>query len=156
MHERNWAGNVTYSAARIHRPASIDELRRIIARAPRIRVLGSRHSFNTIGDSPELVSLRGLPSDLELDAGAATVTCSAATSYGELAPRLHARGWALQNLASLPQITVGGAIATATHGSGDRSGNLATQVSAIELVTSAGELLELRRGDADFDGLVVG
>ena len=46
-------------------------------------------------------------------------------------------------------------MATATHGSGVENGNLATAVSALELVTSDGEVRTLARGDADFDGAVV-
>jgi len=156
MAERNWAGNLTYSARRLHRPTSIAQLQELIASSERIRVLGSRHSFNAIADGDELVSLRGLPTELQLDGAAATATCGAGATYGELAPALHAGGVALANLGSLPQISVGGAIATATHGSGDRLGNLATSVAGLELVTSSGELLQLRRGDPDFDGAVVG
>jgi FAD/FMN-containing dehydrogenase len=63
---------------------------------------------------------------------------------------------ALHNLASLPHISVAGAVATATHGSGDANRNLATAVAALELVTSSGELVTAARGDPDFDGLVVG
>jgi xylitol oxidase len=62
-------------------------------------------------------------------------------------------GLALHNLGSLPHISVAGAIATATHGSG--TANLATAVAALELVTSNGELVTARRGDPDFEGMVV-
>ncbi len=156
MAERNWAGNLLYSARQLHRPTSIPQLQELIASSERIRVLGSRHSFNAIADAEQLVSLRGLRSELRIDSARATATCSAAATYGELAPALQARGLALANLASLPHISVGGAIATATHGSGDRLGNLATSVAGLELVTSTGELLALRRGEADFAGAVVG
>ena len=119
-------------------------------------MLGSRHSFNAIADCQELVSLRELPAELRIDRAAATATAGAGVTYGELAPALQAAGLALANLGSLPHISLGGAIATATHGSGDRLGNLATSVAGLELVTSSGELLALRRGDPDFDGAVVG
>ena len=152
----NWAGTYTYRAERLHRPATVEQLQELVAHAPRIRVLGSRHSFNDIADSAELVALDGLPADVAVDHSAGTVTLGAAVRYGELAETLHAEGVALHNLASLPHISVGGAVATATHGSGDRSGNLATAVAGLELVTSDGELVAAARGDADFDGLVVG
>ena len=77
-------------------------------------------------------------------------------TYGELAGVLAGAGLALHNLASLPHISVAGAVATATHGSGDASGNLATAVAGLELVTSDGTLVSAARGDPDFDGLVVG
>jgi xylitol oxidase len=151
----NWAGNRTYSATRVHAPASLDELRRLLAGAPRIRVLGTRHTFTAMGDSDELVRLDRLPAAIRIDGGAGTVSCGGATTYGELAAALDGHGLALQNLASLPHIGVAGAIATATHGSGDAHGNLATAVTALELVTSAGDVVTLRRGDEGFDGAVV-
>jgi alditol oxidase len=131
-------------------------LQEIVAAAPRIRALGSRHSFSDIADSDELIVLDGLAPDIVVDRGAGTVSAGAAVRYGELAEALRAEGLALHNLASLPHISIGGAIATATHGSGDANGNLATAVAGLELVTSDGELLRAARGDPDFDGLVVG
>jgi xylitol oxidase len=121
-----------------------------------VRVLGSRHSFTDIADAAELVSLDGLPADVRVDHAASTATFGAALRYGELAAELAREGVALHNLASLPHISVAGAVATATHGSGDRNGNLATAVAALELVTSTGEIVSAARGDPDFDGMVVG
>jgi xylitol oxidase len=151
----NWAGNHTYRARTVHAPTTLDQVREIVAAAPHIRVLGSRHSFTDIADSPELVSLDGLPPDVVVDRDAMTVTCPGAMRYGELAVKLEDAGLGLANLASLPHIAVGGAIATATHGSGDRNRNLAGAVAALELVTSDGDVVTAARGDPDFDGLVV-
>jgi alditol oxidase len=156
MAESNWAGNYTYRAERVHHPATLDELRRIVAAAPRVRVLGSRHSFNDIADSTELVALGGLPAHVTVDRTASTVSVPAWLTYSDLAEALRPEGLALHNLASLPHISVAGAIATATHGSGDANGNLATAVAGLELVTSSGDVVTAARGDADFDGLVVG
>jgi alditol oxidase len=154
--ETNWAANLTYRAANLHRPSSLDQLRRLVAGADQLRALGSRHSFNDIADSAALVVLDGLPGEVAVDHAAGTVSCPAAMRYGELARALAAEGVALANLASLPHISVAGAIATATHGSGDANGNLATAVAGLELVTAAGETLAVARGDPDFDGMVVG
>lgn len=156
MSETNWAGNHTYRARTLHRPQSLEELRTIVAGAQRLRVLGSRHSFNAIADSAELVELDAMPADVVVDHGAQTVSLGAAVRYGDLAETLAAEGVALANLASLPHISVAGAIATGTHGSGDGNGNLATSVAGLELVTSAGEVVTADRGDAEFAGMVVG
>jgi xylitol oxidase len=150
----NWGGNYAYGAERLHRPATLEELRAVVAGAPRIRVLGSRHSFNDIADSAEQVSLDALPADVVVDGE--IVSFGAALRYGELASVLEREGVALHNLASLPHISVAGAVATATHGSGDALGSLASAVAGLQLVTSEGELVEARRGDDDFDGMVVG
>jgi xylitol oxidase len=156
MTEINWAGNYTYRAKRLHRPSTAERVCEIVAAAPRVRVLGSRHSFTGIGDSEELVSLASLPADVVVDRAAGTVSFGAGMTYGELAGALNDEALALHNVASLPHISVAGAVATATHGSGDANGNLATAVVALELVTSGGEVVSASRGDADFDGLVVG
>jgi xylitol oxidase len=153
--ERNWAGNVVYSATTLERPTSIHELRSIILSSSRVHVVGTRHSFNDIADADRLVALDGLPGDAVVDAAKGTVELNPAMSYGRLVPLLHRHGVALHNLASLPHISVGGAIATGTHGSGDSLGNLATAVSAMEIMRSDGELVCLERGDPDFDGAVV-
>ncbi|HEY5873822.1 MAG TPA: FAD-binding protein [Ilumatobacteraceae bacterium] len=156
MIERNWAGNYQFRAERLHRPTTLEQVREIVAATPQLRVLGSRHSFSAIADSAELMSLDGLPPDIAVDHGAGTVGCGPGVRYGELAQVLAPQGLALHNLASLPHISVAGAVATATHGSGDSNGNLATAVAGLEMVTSDGELLTVERGDEDFDGFVVG
>ena len=153
---RNWAGNYTYRAQKLHRPSTIEQMQEIIANAPGMRILGSRHSFNDIADSLELMTLESMPMDVVVDHATNTVSFNAALKYGELVETLNAEGVALHNLASLPHISVAGAVATATHGSGDANGNLATAVVGLELVTSGGEIIEISRGEPDFDGLVVG
>ena len=154
--ERNWAGNYTYGAERIERPGSLAELRTIVADSDRVRALGTGHTFNPLPDTAgTLVRLDGLPADIEVDSDARQVAVGGGVRYGDLAEALHRSGWALHNLASLPHISVAGAVATGTHGSGDRHGSLATAVAALEVVGPDGEVRAVRRGDADFDGSVV-
>lgn len=151
---RNWAGNLTYTSPRIHRPASVDELSSLVRQTTRIRALGSGHSFNQVADSEhDLVRLDALPKEIEV--GGATVTVSGGTRYADLAAELHRRGLALGNLASLPHISVAGSCATGTHGSGDRQRCLAAAVREIELMGADGETVRLGRGDDAFPGAVV-
>ncbi|MEG9249245.1 FAD-binding protein [Arthrobacter sp. Soc17.1.1.1] len=153
----NWAGNYEYRARTIEHPTSLSDLQRAVAGATRVSALGSRHSFNDIADSPGiLVSLDVLDPAVDIDEAALTVMVGAGVRYGVLAAHLQQRGYALHNLASLPHISIGGAIATATHGSGNRNGNLATAVVGLELVTASGDVLSVTKGDDDFDGMVVG
>jgi len=158
----NWAGNHTYRAKHLHRPTTIEQVQDIVSAADRIRVLGSRHSFTDIADSVELISLEAVHTaatplaGITVDLGARTVSLGGGVKYGELSDVLRDEGAALHNLASLPHISVAGAVATATHGSGVANGNLATAVAALEMVTSDGAVVRASRGDADFDGMVVG
>ncbi|GAA2321567.1 FAD-binding protein [Streptomyces violaceusniger] len=155
----NWAGNITFSAARLHHPDSADELRRIVSSADRVRVLGTGHSFNRIADTEgDLVNLDRLPHRVEIDPGKRTATIAAGMAYAHVAQALHAEGFALANLASLPHITVAGACATATHGSGSDQRCLAAAVAGLEIVGPDGEVIHIGR-DEDPDrlnGAVVG
>lgn len=156
----NWAGNLSYRAARVHRPTSVEELRRIVVGSERVKALGSRHCFNDIADTPaDHVVLDGLQAPVTVDGsdeeGTGVIWVPGGMRYGDLVPLLARRGGALHNLASLPHITVVGATATGTHGSGNRSGSLSTSVVGLELVRSDGEVTVLREGDADFPGAVV-
>ncbi|HEV2254210.1 MAG TPA: D-arabinono-1,4-lactone oxidase [Streptosporangiaceae bacterium] len=148
----NWAGNIAFGAPDFYRPSSLGGLQAVVARAPRIRVLATGHSFNDMADSPGAqVTLAGLPAEVSVDSDRSVARVAAGLSYAEVAARLDARGFALPNLASLPHISVAGACATATHGSGAANQNLAAAVAGLTLVTAGGDVVELT-GD---DGAVV-
>jgi len=154
---RNWAGNITFGARRLHRPTALPQLQEIVAAGGPLRILGSGHSFNLMADTTgDLVSLGEMPRVVEIAEDRRTVRVDGGIRYGELVGRLDAEGLAVHNLASLPHISVAGAVTTATHGSGVRHRNLAGSVAAIELIRGDGEPVTLRRGDEDFAGAVVG
>jgi len=155
----NWAGNLTYSTDRVSEAGSVEQVRTFVRGQEKLKVLGTRHCFNNIADSRDnLLSLKPMHEVVSIDEAARTVTVGAGISYGQLSPYLESKGWALHNLASLPHISVAGACTTATHGSGEKNGNLATAVAGLEMVTAAGDVVTLSRGkDGDtFRGAVVG
>ncbi|MFB9381884.1 D-arabinono-1,4-lactone oxidase [Pseudonocardia petroleophila] len=136
---QNWAGNVVFSAREVHRPTSVERLQELVAGSDRVRALGTGHSFSRIADTPgDLVELSAMPDGTRIDGD--LVTVPAGMPFAELTRRLHAAGRALPNLGSLPHISVAGACATGTHGSGDRNGVLATRVRSAELVRADGTL----------------
>jgi FAD/FMN-containing dehydrogenases len=153
---RNWAGNIVFNARTVAHPGTEAELCHVVRDAAKVRVLGCGHSFNPIADTDDtLVSLRSMQRRIEVHAGARTVTVDGGATYADVAPVLHAAGFALANVASLPNITLAGAIVTATHGSGDSNRNLAAAVAGFRVVTATGDVLTFRRGEPDFDGAVV-
>jgi len=151
---KNWAGNVVFRAAGLSRPATVGELQALVARTGRIRALGTGHSFNDIADSPGAqVSVAGLPPEVEIDSAASVAQVAAGLTYAELAMRLDEKGFALGNLASLPHISVAGACATATHGSGAANASLAAAVTGLEMVAADGDLVTVD-GQDDWCGAV--
>ncbi len=156
--QKNWAGNITYQAEMWHSPTTTDAVQTIVQDNPQIKVLGSRHSFNQIADSEKvMLSLAKMNQVIELNTNNMTVTIQAGMTYGDLGKYLQDKGYALANLASLPHISVVGAIMTGTHGSGEGNGNLATSVSGLEFVTGTGDIIHVSRdGQGEqFDGMVV-
>jgi xylitol oxidase len=156
---KNWAGNLAYSTDRLYDATSIDQVQNYVKQENRLKVLGTRHCFNNIADSKDsFLSLKPMDHVIALDSAARTVTVAAGITYGQLAPYLDGKGFALHNLASLPHISVAGACSTATHGSGEKNGNLATAVSSLELVTATGDVVKLsgNRDGERFRGAVVG
>lgn len=155
---KNWAGNYTYSTSPLQQAGSVEEIRALVKKHNRLKVLGTRHCFNNIADSKDhLISLSPLNKIVALDKNNHTVTVEAGVRYGELATYLDNQGYALHNLASLPHISVAGGCATATHGSGMNNDNLSTAVRAMEIITASGEVVELSQ-DKDkeqFPGAVV-
>jgi xylitol oxidase len=156
---QNWAGNLKYSTDQLSAANSLEQVQGFVKKQSNLKVLGTRHCFNNIADSTHnLLSLKSMDDVVSIDPQAHTVTVQAGMTYGQLCPYLDAKGFALHNLASLPHISIAGACSTATHGSGEKNGNLATAVSGLEIVTATGEVVKLsRQQDAEgFRGGVVG
>jgi xylitol oxidase len=155
----NWAGNLEYGTERMYSPKSVGQVREFVRKQDHVKVLGTRHCFNSIADSRhQFVSLKDMDQIVDLDPAASTVTVEGGLTYGRLCPVLDRKGWALHNLASLPHISIAGACATATHGSGEKNGNLATAVCGYEIVTASGEVetLSPEMSGPEFLGAVVG
>jgi xylitol oxidase len=157
----NWAGNVTFGAEEHRRPATVEALQATVAEAAaggrRVRALAAGHSFNRIADvDGVLISTGELSRIVDLDEVARTVTVEAGIRYSTLTAYLHKGGWALTNLPSLPHVSVAGAVATGTHGSGDDNQVLSAAVTSLDLVTTGGGLLHLDRDDAEFAAALVG
>ena len=156
---KNWAGNLEYSTDQVVYPESVEQVQAFVKKTDKLRALGSQHCFNKIADSTHhLLSTKKLDKIVALNLAKKFVTVEAGIRYGTLGEYLQKNGWALHNLASLPHISVAGSIATATHGSGVKNGNLASAVSGLEFVTATGEVVTLskEKDGEQFLGAVVG
>jgi alditol oxidase len=156
---KNWAGNLDYSTDRLYAATSLEQVQDYVKKESKLKVLGTRHCFSNIADSKDgFLSLKPMDKVIALDPAKHTVTVGAGITYGQLCPYLDSKGFALHNLASLPHISVAGACSTATHGSGEKNGNLATAASGLEMVTASGDVVNLsrERDRGTFPGAVVG
>src|SRR6202012_4207679 len=75
---RNWSGTYRFPAPTVIAARTIDEVRRAVTSAGRVRALGTRHSFNDLADNGDtLVTVTGIASEPVLDEAARTVTVGA-------------------------------------------------------------------------------
>jgi len=153
--ETNWGGNVTFSAQEVVRPESRTQAQELITAADNVRVVGTRHSFNRIADGVVMLDSSSLPEFLEISADRTSVRVNGSMTYGRLAELLGPLRLTVANFASLPHISIAGAIATGTHGSGHRNPNLGAVVRAVQLISGGGDLVELAAGDDGYEAAVV-
>ena len=153
---QNWSKNVEFNDKSYLHPTSLAELQELIRTNPKVRARGTAHCFNEIANTSSVaLNLAKMPKIIEVDAAKKSVRVAAGLTYGELAPLLHAQGWALSNMASLPHISIAGSISTGTHGSGIKNQNLANQVLSIDMVTAEGEVRHIDRANPAFNALVI-
>jgi len=154
---QNWSKNVEFNDKSYLQPTSLVELQELIRTNPKVRARGTAHCFNEIANTSSVaVNLAKMPRVIDVSSELSSVKVSAGLTYGELAPELHNQGWALNNLASLPHISIAGSISTGTHGSGIQNQNLPNQVLSFDMVTAEGELRHINRTNPAFSALVVG
>lgn len=157
MTSQNWSKNVDFNDRGYLQPESLSELQELVRTNQKIRARGSAHCFNDIADtSSYAINLSKMPQTIEISESTHSVTVAAGIKYGELAPVLHEQGWALDNLASLPHISIAGSVSTGTHGSGVKNRNLANQVLSLDIVTAEGEIRHIDRSNPAFNAIVVG
>src|SRR5260221_622455 len=155
----NWAGNIEYSTENVATANSVASVQDFVGKHSSFKTLGTRHCFNRIADSSQqLLTADFAVQTPAIDSAARTISLGPGIRYGTIAPMLEKSGFALHNLASLPHISVAGAITAGTHGSGVKNGNLSTVVVALEIVNAAGDIVALsRKANPDiFPGAVVG
>ena len=143
----NWAGDQACEPALIERPTTREELSAAISRAAdagrSVRVAGTGHSFSDIAlTDGVMLRLERLNRILDLDRSSGLVRVEAGIGLHELNPALDAEGLAMENLGDIDRQELGGAISTATHGTGARYRNISAQVEALELVLADGTTLE--------------
>ena len=153
----NWSGSYQFTAREVIAARTIGEVQKAVKHGSKVRAIGTRHSFNDLADNgATLIDVTGMAPDPVIDEAARTVTVGAGTSYGVLASWLERHGWALHNLGSLPHISIAGATATGTHGSGSRNKVLSAAIAGLEYVAADGEIRHATRDDDAFDGMAVG
>jgi FAD/FMN-containing dehydrogenase len=144
---QNWSGSVTCTPETMATPASEEEVSALVIAARRaghgVRVAGTGHSFTPLcATDGTLLSLDGMQGMIAADPEARTATFRAGTKIHQAGAPLLAAGLAMENMGDIDYQSLGGAIGTGTHGTGETLGNLSTQVVGLRLVLASGETLD--------------
>ncbi|NEO47347.1 MAG: FAD-binding protein [Moorea sp. SIO4A3] len=92
---------------------------------------------------------------MELDRERGTVTVEPGITLNSLNQYLDQHGMALENLGAITKQTISGAIAMATHGTGDKNGSLASAVVELELMKASKEVVRYQQDNPTFYGVCV-
>jgi FAD-linked oxidoreductase len=145
---KNWAGDQHCAPTQIARPTSEDELAQVVAQAAArglpVRAVGSGHSFTDIACTDGvLIDTSRMQRVIDADAESGLVTVQAGITLNAFGLENARHGLALENQGDIDAQSLAGALATATHGTGARFGNLSTRVVAMRLVTASGDVVDV-------------
>jgi L-gulono-1,4-lactone dehydrogenase len=152
MSWRNWSGTQSANPEQVLTPRSVDELAVAVKsqaeQGRRIKPVGAGHSFTGCAVADQVqIRLDGLSSIVAADQDSGRVVVGAGTPLARMNTGLAAFGLAMANLGDIDRQTLSGAVSTGTHGTGARLGGLATQVTALDLVTADGSVLTCSRDE---------
>lgn len=136
----NWSGGVTAHPDTITSVSSNDALSDVIRNATDpIRVTGTSHSFSPIVavDGGTLIRLDGFDDVAAISTDHARI--GAGGQLGAIAEKLHGLGHAFANMGDINDQTFGGALATATHGTGLGFGCYSSRLTELTLIDGRGE-----------------
>lgn len=151
---RNWSGLQRFTPQHFEEPATTEQVVNAVdaarARSQRIRVRGNLHSFSEIVRTDDtLLSIAAMSGVIDADTSSGLVRVRAGTSIYNLSRALDAIGLAIPNLGDIDVQSIAGATATSTHGTGLHFGNVSAQIMAAQLVTAAGEVVEIDESDTN-------
>ncbi|MGI9325988.1 MAG: D-arabinono-1,4-lactone oxidase [Pseudomonadales bacterium] len=140
----NWSGRLRAQPKQLHflrSEADASALLRDAAQQGRcVRATGAGHSHAPLvtNDAGVIVDCSGLSGVIEVNREQRTGRVWAGTPIYALGRPLHDVGLALHNQGDIDRQSLAGAIATGTHGSGARLGNLSSAVLGVTLIDASG------------------
>src|SRR3954463_1109041 len=144
----NWSRGQSCTPAEQLRPGTSGEVAQALASGRAVRVAGAGHSVSGgVPTDGTLLSLERMDRVLDVDRSSGLVRAEAGIGLRRLVGDLHRHGLALPHLCDVDAQSLGGALATGTHGTGVRLGNLSSAVTAMELVLADGSERVVDAGD---------
>lgn len=139
----SWNGNITHKYERMFVPTTEDELREAVRHGNKVRVTGNTQSSADIAAGTDtLVDITHYSRVVSEDTANMRLTVESGMKLSQLLQELESRGWTLPCLPDIDTVTVGGALATGTHGTAGDGHILAEYMVGCRLVTADGGVQE--------------
>jgi L-gulonolactone oxidase len=142
----NWSGRHHCEPASLRFARSVPDIQAAVAATAaagqRIRVAGAGHShYPLVPTDGVILDLSGLAGVVDVDRAAGVARVWSGTVIAALGRPLHDAGVALSNQGDIDRQSIGGAVATGTHGTGLTLQSLSASVVGATIVTADGELV---------------
>ncbi len=151
---QSWNENIIYNYKSLYKITSEEELQEIIKKSEKIRFFGTKQSSADIASGTEtLVDITTYNKILSYNDSEHTITVQSGLILGDLLEAIEAKGWCIPCLPDINTITIGGALATGTHGT---SGKLLCEyMTACSLVLADGSIRKISAEDELIDAVRV-
>ena len=150
----SWNENVTYNYKSLFKVTTEAELQDVIKNSEKIRVFGTKQSSADIASGLEtLIDITTYNKILSYNDLKHTITVQSGVILGDLLEAIEAKGWCIPCLPDINTITIGGALATGTHGT---SGKLLCEyMTDCSMVLADGSLKRITQKDELIDAVRV-
>ncbi|OAD45828.1 D-arabinono-1,4-lactone oxidase [Polaribacter atrinae] len=150
----SWNENLTYKYESLYKITSEQELQEIVKKSEKIRVFGNKQSSADIASgAATLIDIRTYNKILSFNDADLTITVQSGVILGDLLEAIEEKGWCIPCLPDINTITIGGALATGTHGT---SGKLLSEyIKSCKLILADGSLKEVSDKDELIDAVRV-
>ncbi|WP_405564979.1 D-arabinono-1,4-lactone oxidase [Polaribacter sp. Asnod6-C07] len=150
----SWNGNLKYNYTTKFDITTEDELKEVIANNEKIRFFGSKQSSADIAAGTDvLIDMTNYNKIVSYDYNKKTITVQSGLILSELLEAIESVGWCIPCLPDINTITIGGALATGTHGT---SGKLLCEyMTECNLVLADGSIKKITEQDSLIDAVRV-
>lgn len=151
---KSWNDNLVYNYKHLYKVTTEEELQDVIAKTEKVRFFGTKQSSADIASGVDtLIDMLEYNKIIGYNDAERTITVQSGMILGDMLEAIEAKGWCIPCLPDINTITIGGALATGTHGT---SGKLLCEyMTSCRLVLADGTVKEVNANDALMDAVRV-
>lgn len=151
---KSWNENIQHSYENLYQITTEAELQKIIKESEKVRFFGNKQSSADIGAGINtLIDIRSYDKIISYNEEQKHITVQAGIKLVDLIEAVEAKGWCIPCLPDINTVTLGGALATGTHGTSGKL--LASYVHTFRVILADGSLKEITEKEELMDAFRV-